>query len=98
MIGGRWKLEILWLLHQRTHRFGELLRALSGVTQHMLTVRLRELEADGLVKRTVYAEIPLRVEYEITPMATQLKPIFDAILEWGEKYRRGDENVSKPDD
>ena len=61
MISGRWKLEILWMLNQRMHRFGELRRGLPGVTQHVLTVQLRELEADGLIKRTVYAEVPPRV-------------------------------------
>src|SRR5580704_1735047 len=81
-ITGRWKLEILWLLNPRKHRFGELRRALPGITQHMLTTQLRELETDGLVKRTVFAEVPPRVEYEITPAAQAMRPIFKAILEW----------------
>src|SRR5271169_1984901 len=58
MISGKWKLEILWLLNQRVHRFGELKRAIPGITQHMLTSQLRELEDDGLVIRTIFAEIP----------------------------------------
>lgn len=81
-ITGRWKLEILWLLNQRKHRFGELRRGLPGITQHMLTTQLRELETDGLVKRTVFAEVPPRVEYEITRAAQKMRPIFKAILEW----------------
>jgi DNA-binding HxlR family transcriptional regulator len=81
-ITGRWKLEILWLLNQRKHRFGELRRALPGITQHMLTTQLRELETDGLVKRTVFAEVLPRVEYEITPAAQAMRPIYKAILEW----------------
>src|ERR1700691_1269400 len=68
-ITGKWKLEILWLLNQRVHRFGELKRAIPGITQHMLTARLRELESDGLIMRTVYPEVPPRVEYEMTSKA-----------------------------
>ena len=82
VLTGKWKLEILWLLNQRLHRFGELRRAIAGITQHMLTAQLRELEADGLVKRTIYPEVPPRVEYEITPEARRLKPVFEAILRW----------------
>jgi DNA-binding HxlR family transcriptional regulator len=82
IIGGKWKLEILWLLNQRIHRFNELRRAIPGVTQHMLTAQLRELEADGLVRRTIYPEIPPRVEYEITSQARRLQPVFEAIFAW----------------
>ena len=82
LIGGKWKLEILWLLHLRMHRFNELHRAIPGVTQHMLTVQLRELEAHGLVKRTVYAEVPPRVEYVITDQSRSLRPVFKAIMQW----------------
>jgi DNA-binding HxlR family transcriptional regulator len=57
-ISGKWKLAILWLLNQRVHRFGELKRAIPGITQHMLTAQLRELEADGLVSRKIFAEVP----------------------------------------
>lgn len=85
MINGRWKLEILWLLSQGVHRFGELKRGLPGITQHMLTAQLRGLEKDGLVKRTVYAEVPPRVEYEITPAARKLRPIFIEIVKWAEE-------------
>jgi DNA-binding HxlR family transcriptional regulator len=86
MISGRWKLEILWLLNQSTHRFGELKRALPGITQHMLTAQLRALEKDGLVKRTIYAEVPPRVEYEITPAARRLRPIFVEIVNWAVEH------------
>ncbi len=85
MISGRWKLEILWLLNQGVHRFGELKRGLPGITQHMLTAQLRALEKDGLVKRTIYAEVPPRVEYEITPAARKLRPIFLEIVRWAEE-------------
>lgn len=86
MISGRWKLEILWLLSQGTHRFGELKRSLPGITQHMLTAQLRALEKDGLIKRTIYAEVPPRVEYEITPAARRLRPIFVEIVRWAEEH------------
>jgi DNA-binding HxlR family transcriptional regulator len=86
MISGRWKLEILWLLSQGTHRFGELKRSLPGITQHMLTAQLRALEKDGLIKRTIFAEVPPRVEYEITPAARRLRPIFLEIVKWSEEH------------
>lgn len=82
IFGGKWKLEILWLLSQRVYRFNELRRAIPGVTQHMLTAQLRELEGDGLVQRTVYAEVPPRVEYRITGEALRLEPVFQAIILW----------------
>src|SRR5882672_5319634 len=82
LLSGKWKLEILWLLNQRVHRFGELRKAIPGITQHMLTAQLRELEADGLVARTVFAEVPLRVEYAITPKARGLGPTMKALAAW----------------
>lgn len=82
LITGKWKLEILWLLYHRTHRFGELRRTIPGVTQHMLTKQLRELEADGLVTRTVYAEVPPRVEYSMTEATRALEPTISSLMEW----------------
>jgi DNA-binding HxlR family transcriptional regulator len=79
-ISGKWKLEILWLLNQRVHRFGQLRRAIPGITQHMLTAQLRELEADDA--RKIFAEVPPRVEYTITPTARALKPVINAIFTW----------------
>jgi len=79
---GKWKLEVLWLLNQRVHRFNELRRELAGVTQHTLTRQLRELEQDGMVRRTIYPEVPPRVEYEITDKARGLTPVFTAIFAW----------------
>lgn len=89
LISGKWKLEVLWLLFHRVHRFNELRRAIPEVTQHMLTAQLRELEMDGLVKRTAYPEIPPRVEYEITDEALRLRPVFEAILTWAEGRQSG---------
>ena len=96
MISGRWKLEILWLLSHGVHRFGELKRGLPGITQHMLTAQLRALEKDGLIKRTIYAEVPPRVDYEITPNARRLRPIFVEIVKWAEDNERG--SIAPPDE
>src|SRR6185312_1596505 len=98
MISGRWKLEILWLLNQGTHRFGELKRGLPGITQHMLTAQLRALEKDGLIKRTIFAEVPPRVEYEITPNARRLRPIFVEIVKWAQDTEKlGAATASEPE-
>lgn len=86
MLSGKWKLEIMWLLNQRVHRFGELRKAIPGITQHMLTAQLRELEADGLISRTVYAEVPPRVEYEMTAKARGLGPTMEALTAWWLEY------------
>jgi len=83
---GKWKIEILWVLAQRTRRFGELRRALPGITQHMLSLRLRELETEGLVRRTVYAESVPRVEYEISEAAYGLRPVFRAVIAWSQQF------------
>jgi len=84
-ISGRWKLLILRELFQGIKRFGELQRALHGITQKMLTEQLRELEADGIVHREVYPQIPPKVEYSLTELGQSLKPIIETMHEWGEK-------------
>jgi len=86
-LAGKWKGEILWQLAQHKRRFGELRKSIPGVTQHMLTTQLRDLEADGLITRTVYPEMPPRVEYEITPAAEALRPVFDELLKWSQAHR-----------
>lgn len=86
ILSGKWKLEIMWLLSQRTHRFGELRKAIPGITQHMLTAQLRELEADGMVLRTVFAEVPPRVEYQMTAKALGLGPTIQALMAWWAEY------------
>lgn len=91
MISGKWKVEILWLLNQRVHRFGELKRGIPGVTQHMLTMQLRELEADKLVSRQIFAEVPPRVEYALTPAALELAPVFQGLISWWRRHRAQDE-------
>ena len=88
VIGGRWKGVVLfWLLGGKL-RFGELRRKLPNCTERMLTTQLRELEDDGLVSRTVYAEVPPRVEYELTAFGASLRPILLGMCEWGQRYKR----------
>lgn len=86
LLSGKWKLEFMWLLNHRIYRFNELRKAIPGITQHMLTAQLRELEADGLVSRTVFAEVPPRVEYEITAKASGLGPTMEALMAWWNEY------------
>ncbi|WP_046664977.1 winged helix-turn-helix transcriptional regulator [Neorhizobium galegae] len=86
LLSGKWKLEIMWLLNQRIYRFGELRKAIPGITQHMLTAQLRELEEDGLVSRTIFAEVPPRVDYEITEKARGLGPTMEALTVWWTTY------------
>jgi DNA-binding HxlR family transcriptional regulator len=86
VIGGRWKVPILWNLFKGTLRFGELSRSLPMATQKMLTQQLRELERDGLVLRKVYAEIPPKVEYSLTPMGRTLEPVLAALNAWGTAF------------
>jgi DNA-binding HxlR family transcriptional regulator len=85
IIGGRWKVLIIRELMMDVRRFGELQRALYGITQKMLTQQLRELEKDGIIHRQIYPEIPPKVEYSLTPLGETLKPILDAMHEWGAK-------------
>lgn len=87
-IGGRWKILILSKLEQKKMRFSELKKEFFYITERMLTLQLRALEQDGLVKRTVYAEVPPRVEYELTEMAMEFGPIFKQLSEWGGKHRK----------
>ena len=82
MIGGKWKPLILRLLADGTLRFGQLQRAIPQVTQRILTLQLRELERDGLLTRTVFPEVPPRVEYALKPPALQLLPIMAALGDW----------------
>jgi DNA-binding HxlR family transcriptional regulator len=86
MLMGRWKIEILWVLAPGTLRFGELRRALPGIMQHVLTAQLRELEADGIIERVVFAEVPPRVEYTMTEAGYALHPVFHATLAWAQQH------------
>ena len=84
LIGGKWKVAILWWLQQGTRRFTELHRLLPGLTQKILTQQLRELERHGLVRRKVYPEVPPKVEYSITDFGERLKEVLDHLGNWAE--------------
>lgn len=87
VLGGRWKLAILKQLQSGTHRFGELRRALPHITQRMLTRQLRELEADGLITRAIFPEVPPKVEYSLTDIGHSLDQISESLDTWGRWYR-----------
>ena len=88
LISDRWKVLIIRDLLDGTKRFGELKNSIGSISQKVLTSNLREMEADGLVNRRVYAEVPPRVEYTLTDTGYSLKPILDAMVEWGMEYKR----------
>ena len=87
LIGSKWKLLILRNLMARPWRFNELRKDLEGISQKVLTESLRSMETDGLVARTVYPEVPPRVEYSLTELGRSLKPVLDAMQNWGEWYK-----------
>ena len=87
LIDDKWKVMILRDLMPGTKRFGELKKSIRSVSQKVLTAQLREMEANGLLTRTVYAEVPPRVEYSLTALGKSLKPILDAMQVWGEVYQ-----------
>jgi DNA-binding HxlR family transcriptional regulator len=86
LIGGKWKAVILWNLAEGTLRFNELLRRFPDLTQKMLTHQLRELEADGLIHREVFAQVPPKVEYSLTERGRSLMPILKEMQTWGAGY------------
>lgn len=86
VIGGKWKILILYLIGNDINRFGKLSMLLKDISKQMLTTQLRELERDGILKRVIYPEIPPRVEYFLTEKGEALKPVFSALREWGTKY------------
>ena len=88
IIGGKYKALILWHLVDSTRRFGELRKLIPQATQKMLTQQLRELEEDNLVIRTVYPVVPPKVEYELSNLGKSIKPILDAMCNWGTDYMK----------
>ena len=88
LIGSKWKLLILRNLRMRPWRFNELRRDLEGVSQKVLTDSLRAMEDDGIITRTVYPEVPPRVEYALSPLEESMGPILDAMAKWGEEYKK----------
>lgn len=87
LIGNKWKLLILRNLLVRPWRFNELHKSLDGISQKVLTDSLRQLEADGIVTRTVYPEVPPRVEYALSELGETMRPILDAMQAWGNSYK-----------
>lgn len=87
LISDKWKVLILRDLLPGTRRFGELKRSLSGVSQKVLTAQLRQMEDSGLLTRTVYPEVPPRVEYTLTELGSSLRPVLEALRDWGEEYQ-----------
>ncbi|GAA5627039.1 MULTISPECIES: helix-turn-helix domain-containing protein [Brucella] len=93
LIDGKWKSVVLYHLLDGTLRFNELRRQIPGVTQRMLTNQLRELEEDGLIERKVYAQVPPKVEYSLSPLGRSIEPILLALKDWGDTNI---ERFSKP--
>ena len=89
LIGSKWKLLILRNLMMRPWRFNELKKSLEGISQKVLTDSLRSMEEDGLITRTVYPEVPPRVEYALSDLGETMRPILDAMQEWGTNYKNG---------
>ena len=87
LISNRWNVLILRDLMEGTKRFGELKKSLGDISQKVLTANLRAMEENGLLIRTVYAQVPPKVEYTLTDTGYSLKPILDAIVQWGTKYQ-----------
>lgn len=96
LISNRWKVLILWDLLGGVKRFGELKKLLGGVSQKVLTANLRQMEEAGLLTRTVYAEVPPRVEYALTETGRSLRPVLEAMLEWGTRYKAGTAAAAGP--
>lgn len=88
VIGGKWKMPILWRLRQRTWRYNELHRELKRVSHKMLTQQLRELEEAGLVTRTVHPVVPPHVDYDLTDLGRSTVPAIEVLRQWGTKYRQ----------
>jgi len=88
ILSGKWKLKILWHLSKGTVRFNELQRLLGNITTKTLTEQLRELEEQGIILRTVFPEVPPRVEYSLSEIGITLKPILRELCEWGKTYQQ----------
>lgn len=89
LIGSKWKLLIMRNLRVRPWRFNELRKDLEGISQKVLTDSLRSMEEDGIVIRTVYPEVPPRVEYSLSELGESMRPIIDAMEQWGSAYKEG---------
>ena len=87
LISDKWKVLIIRDLLPGTKRFGELKKSIGGVSQKVLTPQLRQMEESGLLTRRVYPEVPPKVEYTLTELGVSLKPVLDAMRDWGEEYK-----------
>ncbi|MFA4867053.1 MAG: helix-turn-helix domain-containing protein [Pedobacter sp.] len=87
ILGGRWKPAILWRLSVQTMRYSDLKNSIANISERMLIAQLRELEADGIVKRTIYPVVPPRVEYELTELGQTMRPMLQAMSDWGNLHR-----------
>ena len=89
LIGNKWKLLILRnLIYNGTQRFGDFIKSIPGISKKVLTDDLRALENDGIIEREVFAEVPPRVEYSLSPLGKSLKPVLDAMFDWGTNYKK----------
>jgi len=88
LIGSKWKLLIMRNLLVRPWRFNELKKSLDGISQKVLTDSLRSMEEDGIITRTVFPEVPPRVEYALSPLGESMRPILDAMQHWGNNYKK----------
>ena len=88
VIGGKWKALILWEMHNEPRRFGELKRLVTGISEKMLIQQLREMEADGIVHREVYHQVPPKVEYSVTGLGASLNEALMPLCEWGERHAK----------
>lgn len=86
VVGGKWKVLILWQLHPEARRFGELRRLVKGISEKMLIQQLRELESDGVVARHDFGEVPPRVEYSLTEWGVSLKAVLEPLCVWGKQH------------
>jgi DNA-binding HxlR family transcriptional regulator len=87
IIGGRWKIPIIWKLKDYPKRYGELKKSLPKVTHKMLTQQLRELEKDEIITRKLYPEVPPKVEYTLTLLGKSVIPVIEILNDWGEEYK-----------
>jgi DNA-binding HxlR family transcriptional regulator len=90
VIGGRWKIPILYHLFQGVKRFSELRHAIGGISQKVLTQQLREMERHGIIHREVYPQVPPKVEYSLTPLGETLRPLIDELCKWGIMFENGE--------
>jgi DNA-binding HxlR family transcriptional regulator len=87
LVGGKWKMHILfWLWHRKVMRYGEIKKVLNKITHKMLSTQLKELEADGLIIRKEYPQVPPKVEYQLSDKGVSLMPVLDAMCKWGHQF------------